>query len=170
MSVTLHTTLGSIKLDLFCTQCPQTCTNFLALAASSYYDNVPIHRSIPGFLFQSGDGVLRTGKHPGRSYLGENQFIPDEIHPALRHDKRGVLAMANRKEGENLSQFYVTYGEQKHLDGKNTVFGRVVDGWDVLEKMEKMDVDKKGRFKGKKVFIERITIHANPIADAEEGD
>lgn len=78
--------------------------------------------------------------------------------------------MANRREGENLSQWYVTYGEQKQLDGKNTVFGRVVDGWEVLDEMEKREVDKKGRFKGDKVFLEKITIHANPIAEAEEGD
>lgn len=77
----------------------------------------------------------------------------------------------DKETGEkgNGSQFYVTFQEQKGLDGEATVFGRIVEGWEVLDKLEKLEVDKKGRPK-QKVEIERVVIHANPIADGEDGD
>lgn len=72
--------------------------------------------------------------------------------------------MANKGPDTNGSQFFVTFERQPSLDGKNTVFGRVIDGWDALDRIEKVEVDGKGRPKGEKVYVERVTIHANPLA------
>lgn len=74
--------------------------------------------------------------------------------------------MANKGPNTNGSQFFVTFEKAEHLDGKNTVFGRVIEGWGTLDKLEKIEVDKKNRPKVK-IFIERIDIHANPLADEQ---
>ena len=95
------------------------------------------------------------------------QYFEDEIKiPALRHSGRGVVSMANKGPNTNASQFFITLKDAKHLDGKNTVFGRVLSGAEeggALERMEEIDVDKKYRPK-EKLLLERITIHANPLA------
>lgn len=90
----------------------------------------------------------------------------DEIRPSLRHNARGIVAMANKGRNTNGSQFFITYGQAPHLDGKNTVFGRVLgdEGMATLQRLEAKEVDKKGRMQGNIVNIERITLHANPIA------
>ncbi|CCX33043.1 cyclophilin-like domain-containing protein [Pyronema domesticum] len=166
MSVTLHTTLGPLKIELFVEACPKTCENFLALAASGYFDDVPFHRNLAGFITQTGDGELKTGKG-GKSIWGG--FFEDEISPALRHNARGIVSMANKGENTNASQFFVTYAAQKHLDGRNTVFGKVIDGADTtLTKIEEVEVDKKNRPKTP-VKIQKVTIHANPLADMDPG-
>lgn len=89
----------------------------------------------------------------------------DEIRPSLRHNARGVVSMANKGPGTNGSQFFICYREAGHLDGKNTVFGRVVgeEGFETLQKLERGEVDGKGRLRDK-VVIERVTVHANPLA------
>ena len=90
----------------------------------------------------------------------------DEIRPSLRHNARGIVSMANKGPNTNGSQFFITYGPAPHLDGKNTVFGRVIGdvGLTTLEQLEAKEVDKKGRMQGEVVRIEKITMHANPIA------
>lgn len=129
MSVTLHTTHGPLKLELFCEACPKACENFLALCASGYYDDVPVHRSIKGFMAQTGDGELRAGKGgksiwPGEA--GDGYFGDDEISSALRHNARGTVSMANKgRPNTNGSQFFICYAPQKHLDGVNLVFAKV---------------------------------------------
>ncbi|KAI9873121.1 MAG: Peptidyl-prolyl cis-trans isomerase cyp10 [Pleopsidium flavum] len=161
MSVTLHTDLGDLKIEVFCESVPKTAENFLALCASSYYDGVSFHRSIPAFMIQTGDP---TGKGKGGTSIWQTEF-EDEIRPALRHNARGIVSMANRGPGTNGSQFFVTFAAAAHLDGKNTVFGRVIEGVDTtLEKLEGLEVDKKNRPK-ERVEIKRVTVHANPLAD-----
>ncbi|KAL9109181.1 MAG: hypothetical protein Q9227_006106 [Pyrenula ochraceoflavens] len=173
MSVTLHTTYGDIKIETFCESVPKTAENFLALAAQGAYDSTPFHRIIADFIVQGGDTSLST-KHTsdqsipkgGSSIWGG--FFENEIRtPALRHNARGVVSMANKGPGTNGSQFFITLKEAGHLDGKNTIFGKVIDGAQEegpLEKLERLPVDKKGRPQGEKALIESVTIHANPIA------
>ncbi|KIX08241.1 peptidyl-prolyl cis-trans isomerase-like 3 [Rhinocladiella mackenziei CBS 650.93] len=173
MAVTLHTTHGDLKIEIFCESVPKTAENFLALCASGAYDGTPFHRLIPDFMVQGGDTSLsprNTANNPiakgGTSIWGE--YFEDEIKiPALRHSGRGMVSMANKGPKTNGSQFFITFKEAPHLDGKNTVFGRVIDGAEdggTLEKMEAVEVDKKYRPKDEKIILERVTIHANPLA------
>merc|ERR1711939_217797 len=161
MSVTLHTTHGPIKLELFCQACPKTTDNFLALCASSGYDGSPFHRLIPNFMIQGGSPASGTIKESTSVY---GSMFEDEIKSSLRHHARGVVSMANKGPGTNGSQFFITLAPASHLDGKNTVFGRVLEGWDTLDKMEEVPVDKKSRPQTP-VKIEKVRIHANPLAD-----
>jgi peptidyl-prolyl cis-trans isomerase-like 3 len=166
MSVTLHTTLGDIKLEIFCESVPRTAENFLALCASSYYDGSPIHRLIPGFMFQTGGPAhpsLPENPKGGRSIWGG--AFEDEIRPTLRHSGRGVVSMANKGPGTNASQFFVLFDKAPHLDGMNTVFAKVIgdEGLATLGKIEAVEVDKKNRPK-EQLVIERVTLHANPLA------
>lgn len=162
MSVTLHTTYGNLKLELFCSACPRTTYNFLALCGSSFYDASPFHRLIPAFMIQGGSPATGSTKDSFSVYGGEP--FEDEIKASLRHNARGIVSMANKGPNTNGSQFFVTFDKAPHLDGKNTVFGRVIEGWDTLDKMEGVEVDKKNRPK-ERIVIERVTVHANPIAD-----
>ncbi len=124
-------------------------------------------------MIQGGDTSLspqNTADNPivkgGTSIWGE--YFEDEIKiPALRHSGRGMVSMANKGPQTNGSQFFITFKEAPHLDGKNTVFGRVIDGAEengTIEKMESVEVDKKYRPKSEKIVLERVTIHANPLA------
>ncbi|KKA28948.1 hypothetical protein TD95_005142, partial [Thielaviopsis punctulata] len=165
MSVTLHTTHGDIKMEVFCESVPKTAENFLALCASGYYDNSPFHRLIPKFMAQTGGPANPTPDNPksGRSIWGEP--FADEIRPGLRHSGRGIVSMANRGPGTNASQFFFLFDKAPHLDGLNTVFGKVLgdESLAVLTRLEGIEVDKKNRPK-EAVRIERVTIHANPLA------
>ena len=162
MSITLHTSVGDIKIELAVAETPQTAENFLALAASEYYDNTLLHRSIPGFLLQGGDP---TGTGTGGECVWGGVFA-DEIVTTLSHATRGVVAMANAGPDSNGSQFYITYAPQPQLDGSNTVFGKVIDGFDVLDAIERVPVDPKTDKPLIDISILSTTIHANPIADA----
>ncbi|KAJ7285198.1 cyclophilin-like domain-containing protein [Mycena rebaudengoi] len=162
-SVTLHTTLGDLKLEIFCEAVPKAAENFLALCASNYYDGCIFHRNIKGFMVQTGDP---TGSGKGGQSIWGKPF-PDEIRSTLKFNTRGVVAMANSGPDSNKSQFFITYAKQPHLDGKYSILGKVIDGADsTLDAMEKVPVTNKNRplneFK-----LTHITIHANPIADAE---
>ena len=161
MSVTLKTTSGDIKLELFCQACPKTTYNFLALCASGGYDGSPFHRSIANFMVQAGSPASGSTKESNSIY---GEMFEDEIKVSLRHHTRGILSMANKGPGTNGSQFYITYAPAPHLDGKNTVFGRVLEGWETLDAIEAIPVDKKSRPQ-QPVKIERVQIHANPLAD-----
>lgn len=129
--VTLHTTLGDITIALFKDQTPKTCENFATLAATGKYDNVIFHRIIKGFMIQGGDP---TGTGRGGSSIWGRKF-EDEFVPSLRHDSKGTLSMANSGPGTNGSQFFITLGPTPHLNGKHTVFGKVVQGEDVVDKL-----------------------------------
>ena len=114
-------------------------------------------------MFQTG---IPAKSHPQYTKTGSSIYgtpFEDEIRPTLRHNKRGMVAMANKGPGTNGSQFYITLAAAGHLDGKNTVFGCVLDGEETLGKIEQIPVDKKHK-PMQEVLIERVTIHANPLA------
>jgi peptidyl-prolyl cis-trans isomerase-like 3 len=160
----LHTTKGDIKLEIFCETVPKTAENFLALCASAFYNNSPFHRLIPSFMIQTGSPSSDPKSKTSASiYDTPNQLFEDEIRPALRHNARGILSMANKGQNTNGSQFFITFAAAPHLDGKNTVFGKVLEGWEVLDDMEKVAVDKKSR-PVERIEIKSVTIHANPLA------
>ena len=136
----------------------------MALCASGAYDQSPVHRSYPAFIVQMGSPASESPKVS--TSIWETPF-EDEIRPSLRHNARGIVSMANKGPNTNGSQFYICYAPQSQLDGKNTVFGKVIgdDSMKTLNKLEENKVDKRGRFEGgKEVRIERVTIHANPLA------
>ncbi|KAI7832082.1 peptidyl-prolyl cis-trans isomerase-like 3 [Kickxella alabastrina] len=161
MSVTLHTDVGDLKLEIFCDEVPKAAENFLALCASNYYDDSLIHRNIAGFIVQMGDPTS-TGKG-GTSIWGRK--FEDEISPTLKHDRRGTVSMASSGPNTNGSQFFITYDRQPSLDTKYTVFGRVIDGCDsTLAALERVKVGKKNR-PVEEVRLKSATIHANPLAD-----
>jgi peptidyl-prolyl cis-trans isomerase-like 3 len=95
-----------------------------------------------------------------------DQPFEDEIRPSLRHNTRGILSMANKGPNTNGSQFFITFAPQPTLDGKNTVLGRVIDGFETLDTIEAVPVDGKGRpvKGGEVVVVEGVKIHANPLA------
>jgi len=129
---TIKTNKGDMKLRLFADQTPMTVNNYVFLARDKFYDGVPFHRVIKDFMIQTGDP---TGTGRG----GPGYRFPDEIHPELRHDGPGVLSMANAGPNTNGSQFFITHVATPWLDGKHAVFGKLVDGSDVLYAIEQGD-------------------------------
>ena len=125
-----ETTLGNFTIELFEGQTPNTVGNFVKLAEKNFYDGVIFHRVIDGFMIQGGDptGTGRGG--PGYQFA-------DEIHPQLKHSEAGILSMANAGPNTNGSQFFITLVATPHLDGRHTVFGKVVEGMDVVKKIGK---------------------------------
>uniref|UniRef100_A0A6S8EAL6 Peptidyl-prolyl cis-trans isomerase n=1 Tax=Aplanochytrium stocchinoi TaxID=215587 RepID=A0A6S8EAL6_9STRA len=160
MSVTIHTSLGDLKLELNCTELPKVCYNFLALAASGYYNGSLFHRNIKGFMLQGGAPAGSGGK--GGDSIWGGQF-EDHFNSHLKHNKRGIVSMANKGPNTNASQFFITYASAPHLDNVYTVFGQVLSGFETLDAMEKVPVGRKHR-PVEEIVIESITIHANPLA------
>lgn len=161
-AVTLHTSLGDIKLELACDAAPRASANFLAHAAAGTYDGTVFHRSVPGFVLQGGDpGAPPTGKG-GVALLPAADWL-DEAG-AVKHDAAGVLSVANGVAARGLgSQFMLTYAPAPSLDGKYVAFGRVIDGLDVLAAAERVPTGDKHR-PTVDVTIRGVTIHANPMA------
>ena len=155
--------MGDIKLELHCDLVPKTCENFLALCASGYYNDSIFHRNIKGFMAQTGDP---TGTGKGGQSIWGGRF-EDEFHDSLKHTGRGIVSMANSGADSNGSQFFITYSRQAHLDSKYTVFGRVIDGFDTLDDLEKVPVEDKTFRPTTEICIRRVTIHANPIAEMQ---
>lgn len=131
-TLTLQTTKGDITLELFGQEAPKTVDNFVSLAQDGFYDNVAFHRIIPGFMIQSGDPKskeesLRMEWGTG----GPGYAFEDEIHDA-NNNLTGTIAMANAGPNTNGSQFFINVADNNFLDDKHTVFGKVVDGMDVV--------------------------------------
>jgi peptidyl-prolyl cis-trans isomerase B (cyclophilin B) len=115
----MHTSKGDIRLNLFDDKTPLTVANFVNLAQRGYYDGLTFHRVIPNFMIQGG---CPQGTGTG----GPGYRFSDEFRPDLKHDKPGILSMANAGPGTNGSQFFITHVVTDWLDGKHTVFGEVV--------------------------------------------
>ncbi|MDX1421017.1 MAG: peptidylprolyl isomerase [Rubricoccaceae bacterium] len=130
--VTFTTDRGDIVADLFPEHAPKTVNNFVFLVRDGFYDGVTFHRVIPNFMIQGGDptGTGRGG--PGYRFADEFDGNP------LRHE-RGVLSMANAGPNTNGSQFFITHAPQPHLDNRHTVFGKVVEGMDVVDQIQQGD-------------------------------
>jgi cyclophilin family peptidyl-prolyl cis-trans isomerase len=124
-TATLKTEKGEIVIRLHADKAPKTVNNFVFLARQGFYDGTIFHRVITGFMAQGGDP---TGTGTG----GPGYKFADEFHPGLRHNKAGILSMANAGPGTNGSQFFITHGPTPHLDNKHSVFGEVIRGMDVL--------------------------------------
>jgi peptidyl-prolyl cis-trans isomerase A (cyclophilin A) len=159
------TTLGSFTVELFDTKAPKTVANFVGLAEGTkewkhpktgekhkkpFYDGIIFHRVIGGFMIQGGDPL-------GQGYGGPGYQFEDEFHADLRHDRVGILSMANAGPNSNGSQFFITLGPTPHLDRKHSVFGRVSSGLDVVEKIGHTPTDGQDRPKTP-VVINKLTI------------
>lgn len=161
MSVTVRTDLGSVKIELFCEQVPKACENFLALCASDYYNGCLFHRNIKDFMVQTGDP---TGTGKGGNSIWGHRF-EDEFREGLKHNNRGIVSMANNGPDTNGSQWFITYNKQPHLNMKYTIIGRVIDGFETLDELEKLPVNEKNYRPLNDVKIVDVTIHANPLAN-----
>jgi peptidyl-prolyl cis-trans isomerase A (cyclophilin A) len=143
MYARFETTQGNFTVRLFDKEAPNTVANFVGLAEGTkewtdpasgqkktepYYDGVIFHRVINNFMIQGGD---RLGQGTG----GPGYKFNDEFHPALRHGKAGILSMANAGPNTNGSQFFITLAPTPHLDNRHSVFGEVVEGLEVVQKI-----------------------------------
>jgi peptidyl-prolyl cis-trans isomerase A (cyclophilin A) len=134
VKIKIETTLGDIYADLYEAEAPKTVENFVTLANKGFYDGIIFHRVIPTFMIQTGDP---TGTGMG----GPGYKFRDEFSPKLRHDKPGVLSMANSGPNTNGSQFFITEVPTPFLDDKHAVFGQVTQGMDVVLKIARAQRD-----------------------------
>ena len=148
----LVTSQGTVRVRLFADEAPETVNNFVFLARDGYYDGTTFHRVIKDFMVQGGDP---TGTGAG----GPGYRIADEFHPELRHDKPGVLSMANAGPNTGGSQFFITHVATPWLDDRHAVFGEVVEGMDVVNSIKERD-PQRAREPGE--LIERVEIEEVP--------
>ncbi|HLK12048.1 MAG TPA: peptidylprolyl isomerase [Candidatus Binatia bacterium] len=127
--VVLQTGKGRIRIKLMPDVAPMHVTSFIYLTKLGFYDGLTFHRVIPGFMAQGGDPLGNGTGGPGYKFDGE--FKPD-----VKHDRPGLLSMANAGPGTDGSQFFITFVPTPWLDGKHTIFGAVVDGMDTLKALE----------------------------------
>ncbi len=159
------TSEGQFTIRLFDAEAPATVANFVGLAEGSkewldpatherkkapFYDGVIFHRVINGFMIQGGDRLGQGTGGPGYNFA-------DEFHPKLRHDRAGILSMANSGPNTNGSQFFITLGPTPHLDNRHSVFGEVVEGMDVVKKIGAVPTGRQDR-PVKPVVINKLTI------------
>lgn len=150
---TLHTNMGEIKLRLYANDVPKTVKNFVGLGLKNYYDGVTFHRVIDDFMIQGGDPT-GTGRG-GESYYGGK--FEDELKMHLKHDEAGVLSMANAGPNTNGSQFFITLKATPWLDGKHTVFGKVVSGMEVVRAIGNVQTNPQTSKPLSDVIIEDVT-------------
>jgi len=152
--VTVTTNKGDFRIELFEARAPRTTANFISLVEKGFYDGVPFHRVIDGFMIQGGcpEGSGRGG--PGYT-------IDDEFNPELRHEGEGVLSMANAGPDTGGSQFFITLADTPWLDGKHAVFGKVVEGMETIREIGKAKTDRGDR------PVEEIVMEKVAVADSE---
>jgi peptidyl-prolyl cis-trans isomerase A (cyclophilin A) len=145
----IETKHGKIKLELYPEKAPVTCASFVNLIQKGFYNGITFHRVIPNFMIQGGDPDGTGGGGPGYRFK-------DEFDPDLRHDGPGVLSMANSGPGTNGSQFFITHKDTPWLNDKHSVFGKVVEGQDVVNAVKKGDE------------MIKVTIEGDPSALLED--
>ncbi|GAA5957162.1 hypothetical protein JCM8115_003975 [Rhodotorula mucilaginosa] len=161
------TNYGALNFELYANVAPKACYNFLSLARDGYYANIKFHRLIPGFMLQGGDPT-GTGRG-GESRWGKPFEDEFQARNAYKHDQRGVLSMANSGPNTNGSQFFITFRERcDHLNGKHTVFGRLVGGQDVLDKIERVPIDPATDRPLKPVTLIDVEVFGDPFEDYKE--
>jgi cyclophilin family peptidyl-prolyl cis-trans isomerase len=130
----VETSMGTFKIELFADKAPHTVQNFIELVNRGFYKNMIFHRVVAGFVIQTGDP---TGTGRG----GSERSIKLEIHPDLKHDRAGIVGMARSQDPDSAtSQFYITLGPAPHLDGKYAIFGRVIEGLEVVMAIGQVEV------------------------------
>ncbi len=149
-TVTFETTHGTFKVEMFEDAAPRTAGNFLKLARDGFYDGVLFHRVIDGFMIQGGDP---TGTGRG----GPGYTIDDEFAEGLRHSGEGILSMANAGPDTGGSQFFITLAATPWLDGRHAIFGRVIEGMEVVRDIGKTETGAGDRPK-KDVVMERVRV------------
>ncbi len=137
-TVTLQTNLGTMRAEIFQDKAPTTAKNFLSLVNKGFYNGLTFHRVIPGFMIQGG---CPKGNGTG----GPGYTIPDEFHPSLKHDALGILSMANAGPNTGGSQFFITVAPTPWLNGKHAIFGKLISGQDVAEKIVNVPRDGQDR-------------------------
>lgn len=158
VKASFDTNMGAFEIELYAKECPETVWNFINLAEGRqktdkdgpFYDGLIFHRVIEDFMIQGGcpKGIGTGG--PGYNFK-------DECHSELKHDSAGILSMANAGPGTNGSQFFITLVPTPHLDGRHTVFGKVTDGMDVIDKIGKVSTGMQDR-PNDDVVINKVTI------------
>jgi cyclophilin family peptidyl-prolyl cis-trans isomerase len=159
----IKTNMGTIEIELFAEQTPKTVENFVGLAEKGYYNGIIFHRVIKDFMLQAGDPT-GTGSG-GASFWGgkfEDEFVSD-----LKHDTPGILSMANAGPNTNGSQFFITLVPTPWLDGKHTVFGKVINGMDVVYAIGKVKTAA-GDKPINEVVMEEVTIEKRAGTSTED--
>lgn len=157
--------MGNFTAELFEDKTPKTVANFAGLAEGSkewthpktgekqkapYYDGILFHRIIEGFVIQGGDPL-------GEGHGGPGYQFEDEFHPELRHDRTGILSMANAGPNTNGSQFFLTLAPTPHLDRRHSVFGAVIKGLDIIDEIGRVNTDRNDR-PVKPIVMTKVTI------------
>ncbi|MBI2919281.1 MAG: peptidylprolyl isomerase [Chloroflexi bacterium] len=145
----LETEKGTIVVELFAADAPKTVNNFVFLAREGFYDDTTFHRVLPNFMAQGGDPTGTGAGGPGYRFA-------DEFSPKLTHSEPGIVSMANAGANTNGSQFFITYVATPWLDGKHSVFGKVIQGMDVLKNIKPRDPQANPNFTGERLI--KVTI------------
>jgi peptidyl-prolyl cis-trans isomerase A (cyclophilin A) len=176
LTATLRTNQGTVQVRLFPDHAPKTVRNFVDLAEGTrewrdprtgktgqarLYDGTVFHRVIPNFMIQGGDPLGTGTGDPGYRFA-------DEIHPDLRFDRPYLLAMANAGPGTNGSQFFITVAPTPHLNGRHTIFGEVIAGSDVVDKISKVKTGRNDR-PAQDVVLESVQIERDGSAGQPAG-
>ncbi len=147
--VRFETSEGTVRAEIYADKVPKTAQNFLDLVRKGFYRNLTFHRVIPGFMIQGG---CPKGDGTG----GPGYEIPDEFHPSLKHTGAGLLSMANAGPNTGGSQFFITLAPTAWLDGKHAIFGKVVEGQDVVDRIAQVPRDRQDRPKKAVTFTASI--------------
>ena len=150
----IETSMGTIEVELDRKDAPKTVENFVRLAKKGYYNGVIFHRVIDGFMIQGGDP---TGTGSGGESIYGKPF-EDEFVPTLKHDVPGILSMANAGPNTNGSQFFITLVPTPWLDGKHTIFGKVIKGMDVVRAIGKVKTTKPGDRPVNDVVMKKVSV------------